>query len=72
MVVVSSIEGKEKNTYQVQEFDKNLTPAAKPVDITNEFDPKTFQLEDVLYTINKKIILVGRIYEYEEGKKKKE
>jgi len=72
MVVVSSIEGKEKNTYQVQEFDKNLTPTAKPVEITNEFDPKTFQLEDVLYTINKKIILVGRIYEYQEGKKKKD
>lgn len=71
MVVVSSIEGKEKNTYQVQEFDKNLTLTAKPVDISNEFDPKTFQLEDVLYTINKKIILVGRVYEYEEGKKKK-
>ena len=32
---------------------------------------KHFQLEDVLYTINKKIILVGRVYEYEEGKKKK-
>ena len=29
MVVVSSIEGKEKNTYQVQEFDKNLAPTAK-------------------------------------------
>lgn len=71
MVIVSSIEGKEKNAYEVQEFDKNLTATAKPVDITNEFDPKTFQLEDVLYTINKKIILVGRVYEYEEGKKKK-
>jgi hypothetical protein len=71
MVVVSSIEGKEKNAYEVQEFDKNLTPADKPVDITNEFDPKTYQLEDVLYTINKKIILVGRLYEYEEGKRKR-
>ncbi|HEY5406336.1 MAG TPA: hypothetical protein VIJ92_04575 [Ginsengibacter sp.] len=71
MVVVSSIEGKEKNAYEVQEFDKNLAPSAQPVNITNEFDPKTFQLEDVLYTINKKIILVGRVYEYEEGKRKK-
>ena len=42
MVLVSSIEGKEKNTYQVQEFDENLVPVSKPVDITNEFDPKTF------------------------------
>lgn len=72
MVVISSIEGREKNEYTIQEFDKTLKPTAKPVTVTNEFDPKTFQLEDVLYTINKKIILVGRIYEYQEGKKKKD
>ncbi len=72
MVVISSIEGREKNEYTIQEFDKTLKPTAKPVAVTNEFDPKTFQLEDVLYTLNKKIILVGRIYEYQEGKKKKD
>ena len=72
IVVVSSIEGKEKNEYTIQEFDKTLKAMAKPVIITNEFDPKTFQLEEVLYTINKKIFLVGRIYEFQEGKKKKE
>src|SRR5215213_4560388 len=71
IIVVSSIEGKEKNTYQVQEFDKNLK-AGKAVIVSNEFDPKTFQLEDLLYTPDKKIILVGRIYEYREGKKKKD
>ncbi|MEP6951604.1 MAG: hypothetical protein ABI863_20095 [Ginsengibacter sp.] len=71
MIVVSSIQGKEKNSYQVQEFDKALKPG-KPVVISNEFDPKTFQLEDVLYTINKKILLVGRVYEYQEGKKRKD
>lgn len=72
MIVVSSVEGNDRNTYQVQEFDKNMKAPGKPVIITNEFDPKTFQLEDVLYTISKKIILVGRIYEYQEGKKKKD
>jgi hypothetical protein len=72
MVVVSSIEGRAKNEYTIQEFDKALKATAKPVTVSNEFDPKTFQLEDVLYTINKKIILVGRIYEYQEGKKKKD
>ncbi len=71
IIVVSSIEGREKNTYQVQEFDKGMK-ASKAVTISNEFDPKTFQLEDVLYTINRKIILVGRIYEYQEGRKKKD
>lgn len=71
MVVVSSILGRDKNTYQVEEFDKNLKSSGKPVTVGNEFDPKTFQLDDVLYTSNKKIVLVGRIYEYQEGKKKK-
>ncbi len=72
LVLVSSVEGKANNSYQVQEFDKNLKPAEATVNISNEFDPKTFQLEDVLYTNNKKIVLVGRIYEYEEGKRKKD
>lgn len=70
MVIVSSVEGKTKNTYQVQEFDKNYKPS-EPVIISNEFDPKTFELEDVLYSDKKKITMVGRIYQYEDGKKKK-
>lgn len=72
MIIVSTIEGRERNEYQVQEFDKSMKASSKPLNISNEFDPKTFQLEDVLYTINKKVILVGRIYEYQEGKKKKD
>ena len=72
MILVSSVEGTGKNSYQVQEFDKTLKPLGKPLSVGNEFDPKTFQLEDVLYTSAKKIVLVGRIYEYEEGKRKKD
>jgi hypothetical protein len=72
IVLISTVTGKEKNTYQVQEFDKNLKATSKPAVITNEFEAKTYQLEDVLYTIDKKIILVGRVFEYQEGKKKKE
>jgi len=72
MIVVSSIQGKGKNTYEIQQFDKALKPVDKPILISNEFDAKTFQLEDLLYTSNKKIVLVGRIYEYQEGKKKKD
>ncbi len=71
MVVVSSIEGRDKNEYKIQEFDQSLKATTKPVIISNEFDPKTFQLEDVLYTVNKRIVLVGRVYEFREGKKKK-
>jgi hypothetical protein len=71
-IVVSLITGKEKNEYQVQEFDKTLKATCKPVTVSNEFDANTYQLEDVIYTTNKKIILVGRMFEYQEGKKKKE
>ena len=71
MVLVSSIEGKEHNNYEVRQFDANLKAAGKPIAISNEFDPKTFDLEDVLYTSNGNVVMVGRIYEYEEGKKKK-
>ncbi len=72
LILVSSIEGKEHNSYQVQEFDKNLKSAGAAINISNEFDPKTFQLEDVLYTTAKKVVLVARLYEYEEGKRKKD
>ncbi|MBC7950152.1 MAG: hypothetical protein H7Y42_19870 [Chitinophagaceae bacterium] len=71
MVIVSTIAGKARNEYAIQEFDKNLKASSRPINISNEFDPQTFQLEDVLYTINKKVVLVGRIYEFQEGKKKK-
>ena len=71
IILVSSIKGKERNEYKVQEFDKNLKATAKPVNLTNEFEAKKYQLQDLLYLSNRKIVLVGRMYEYEEGKKKK-
>ncbi len=72
MIIVSSVEGKERNEYSFQELNKNLKATAKPFTISNEFESKKYQLEDVLYTSDEKVILVGRKYEYEEGKKKKE
>lgn len=72
MVIVGTVTGKERNNYLVQEFDKDLKPTSKPAIITNEFEANTYQLEDVLYTPDSKTILVARIFEYQEGKKKKE
>jgi hypothetical protein len=71
MVLVSSIEGREKNNYEVRQFDEKLRPAGKAIAMSNEFDPKTFVLEDVVYTAAGNVMLVGREYEYQEGKKKK-
>jgi len=71
MVLVSTIEGKEKNNYEVRQFDDKMKATDKPIAISNEFDPKTFVLEDVVYTTNGNVVMIGREYEYQEGKKKK-
>ena len=71
MVLVSTIEGREKNNYEVRQFDDKMKGVDKPIAISNEFDPKTFVLEDVVYATNGNVVMVGREYEYQEGKKKK-
>ena len=71
MIAVSTDEGKEKSKFEVKQFDAKMNAVGAPVSITNEYDPKTFQLEDVIYTTAGNVLLVGRIYEFEEGKKKK-
>ncbi len=71
MVLVSTIEGREKNNYEVRQFDDKMKAVDKPIAISNEFDPKTFVLEDVVYATNGNVAMVGREYEYQEGKKKK-
>ena len=65
------VEGREKNNYEVRQFDDKMKQIDKPIAITNEFDPKTFVLEDVVYALNGNVVMVGREYEYQEGKKKK-
>ncbi|MFN8290479.1 MAG: hypothetical protein U0U70_09490 [Chitinophagaceae bacterium] len=71
MVLVSTILGREKNNFEIRQFDINLRSLGKPVFITNEFEQKLYTLEDVVYAYNDNIVLVGREYEYQEGKKKK-
>lgn len=72
IVLTSTNTGKEENHYEIQILDAALHSTGKPFSISNEFDPKTFQVEDFAYTPSGNPILVGRIYEYEEGKKKKD
>ncbi len=71
LVLVSSLKSKEKNTYEVRQFDINMKAAGKPVVITNEFERRKFQLEDVQYISNGNVVMVARVYDYEEGKKQK-
>lgn len=71
MILVSTDFGKANYSFAVDEFDVNMKRIGKTTTISNAFEPKTFQLEDVIYTLNGNIVMVGRVYAYEEGKKKK-
>lgn len=56
----------------MQEFYKNLAARAKPVVIKDEVDPKLYNLSNVFYTMNKKVVLVGKVYEYQDEKKERQ
>lgn len=72
-IIVAAILGDgSRNEYRVDQFDKNLKPVGKPTNIRLGFEEKTYRLEDVLVTSQHQIVLVGRRFEYREGKKKKE
>lgn len=71
MILVSTNWGKEKCSFDIDEFDADMKKVGKTTTITNTFEPKTFQLEDVIYTLNGNVVIVGRIYTFAEGKKKK-
>lgn len=72
IVMISSALGTERNEYRVQTFDVGLHAVSKAFRISNEFDWNTYKLEEILYTVDKRVILAGRVYTYEEGAKKKE
>ncbi len=63
MILVSTIEGREKNNYEIRLFDENMKPLGKAASITNEFEPKLYSLEDVVPAYNGNIVLVGRVYD---------
>ena len=72
IILTGTYTDKAQNRYEIKMLDAALRPVGQPFAITNEFDPKTFQVQDFVYTSAGNAILVGRIYAYEEGKKKKD
>ncbi|HXD78451.1 MAG TPA: hypothetical protein VN616_11625 [Puia sp.] len=72
IILTGTYTGRAQNRYEIKMMDANLQPLGKPITITNEFDPKTFQVERFEYTSFGNAILVGRVYQYAEGKKKKD
>lgn len=73
VILVATYTGRVNNRYELQTLDANtMEPQGETMVITNEFDPKTFQIEDFVYMPGGNAVVVGRLYEYEEGKKKKD
>ena len=70
-LLVSNVSGKEKVTLGVHVLDKNLK-RKESVMLDLPFNPDTYTLQDVLFTKNKRIVLLGKEYELSQyGKKKK-
>lgn len=70
-LMVSNISGKEKVTLGVHLLDKNLKRKESAI-IDLSFNPDNYALQDVQYTKNNKIILLGKEYEEAQyGKKKR-
>jgi hypothetical protein len=72
ILLVSGMSGKEKISYEIKKIDTILNQVGKVVTISNEFEPKTFQLQDMLTISNGNTVLIGRIYQYQDGKKQKD
>lgn len=70
--IMSSNLNAESNVYEIKEFNADWQYNKNTIWIRNEFDPKTFVLEDVLNLSNKNTLVLGKEYEYKEGKKKKD
>lgn len=71
MIMVTTDNKADKSNIVVEVFDANLKKVGKTISIINPYDPKTYQLEDVIYTSNANVVMVARIYEFQAGKKKK-
>lgn len=69
-IIFSALADREKYRFQVLEFNKDLTAISQPVPITNEFKAEYYRLEDVLFTAGKKIVMVGKVLQYPEGRRK--
>lgn len=69
-ILFSAIVNNENYSFQVQEFNKELTAVTQPVVIPVEFLARNYRLEDVLYTTDKKIVLVGKVLLFPSGPKR--
>src|SRR5690606_16355340 len=72
MVIVSSVTGRSKSSFSVLEYNQNHRPPAKEIIDNTGSEAEVYRLENIVYTNNKRVILVGKEFEFEEGKKEKD
>lgn len=72
MVIVSSVTGRSKSSFSLLEINQNLRPSAKEIIVNTGSEAEVYRLENIVYTNNKRVILVGKEFEFEEGKKEKD
>lgn len=70
MVLASAVFGKNTSVYELRQFNTKMEPTKNPTISFKEFDTQTFILEDLVYTADDNIVLIGRQYLFPEGKKK--
>lgn len=70
MVLASALFETEESKYQIRLFSDKLAASNQPIISIKDFHPRTFVLEDLIYTAEGNVVLVGRQYKYKDGKKK--
>jgi hypothetical protein len=69
-IIFSALANRERYRFQVMEFNKDLAAISQPVTISNEFKADVYRLEDVLFTADRKIVMVGKVLQFPEGRRK--
>lgn len=70
MVLASALFGVEESKYQIRLFGDKLMPLNQPIISIKDFHARTFVLEDLIYTAEGNVVLMGRQFKYKEGKNK--
>lgn len=69
MVLASALFGVEESKYQIRLFGDKLMPLNQPIISIKDFHPRTFVLESLIYTTEGNVVLMGRQYKYQDGKR---
>lgn len=72
LVVTTSLETDKDVTFSLQMFDDKMKQINKPLEVNYPVEPKKFDAQHLFYTKEGNLLIVNRLLEYREGKKKKD